>query len=162
MQILASRTTTQNEVMIYFVSPKGEVILSPDNRITDPAKVGRPGWHSFEARTAKEKEDVAARMAAQLWAKKKDMQIQQHVREQKKRNELRASAQLRLAQSKTAFDAECQKAIIRRMDEDDEKFFHLLSDEFDPTKRTSGLEIEWKEAAIGMAARGDKRSGINA
>lgn len=161
VQILASRPAVHDETLIYYVSPSGEIQLAPDNRITDPAKVGRKGWHSFEARTAKEKEDVAARMAEQLWQKKKDMQVQQHMREAHKRNELRASARLRLCNPKSKLDALCNQKIIDRLDEDEQKFFKLLSDEFDPTKRTSGLEIEWKEAAIGFASRGEKRAGLN-
>lgn len=161
MEILASRPATLNEALVYFVSPSGEIQLSPDNRITDPALVGRRGWRSFEAKTAKEKEDVATRMAAQLWERKRSMQVEQHMREQRQRNELRASAQIRLANPKSQFDALCNQKIIERLDEDEQKFFKLLSDEFDPTKRSSGLEIEWKEAAIGFAARGDKRAGLN-
>lgn len=161
MEILASRPGNVDETLVYYVSPRGEIVLAPDNRIKDPALVGKPSWHCFEAVTAKEKESIATRMAAQLWAKKKDMEIARHMREQAKRNELRASAHLRLARSTNKFDAECQKAIIRKMDEDDEKFFRLLAEEFDPTRRTSGLEIEFREAAIGWAARGEKRAGLN-
>ncbi len=146
--------------MVYFVSPSGEIQLSPDNRITDPSRVGRRGWHCFEAKTAREKEDVATRMAAQLWAKKKDMEVSKHMREAAKRNEIRSSARLRLANPKSQLDALCNQKTIQKLDEDEQKFFKLLSEEFDPAKRTSGLEIEWKEQAIGFAARGDKRAGL--
>ena len=47
------------------------------------------------------------------------------------------------------------------MDEDDEQFFKDLAKEFDPTSRTSGLEIERTESPIGWAAqRGEKRQGV--
>lgn len=161
MEILASRPANHNETLLYYVSPSGEIQLAPDNRITNPRKVGRKGWHCFEAKTAKEKEDVAVRMAEQLWKKKRDMEVQQHMREAAKRNELRASARLRLCNPKSKLDELCNQKIIDRLDEDEQKFFKLLSDEFDPSKRTSGLEIEWKEAARGFAARGDKRAGLN-
>lgn len=161
MEILSSRSSTQSEVLTYYVSPSGEIQLAPDSRITNPSQVGRKGWHCFEAKTAKEKEDVATRMAAQLWAKKRDMQVQQHMREASKRNELRASARIRLAKPKSEFDVLCNQRIIDRLDDDEQKFFKLLTDEFDPTKRTSGLEMEWKDAAIGFAARGEKVAGLN-
>lgn len=143
------------------MSPSGEVVLAPDNRCTDPAKVGKKGWFCVEAKSAKDKEFYAAKMAEQLWQKQKDMKIQQHMREASKRNELRASAKIRLAKSHTQVDALCNQKILERLDEDEQKFFKLLSEEFDPTKRTSGLEIEWKEQAIGFAARGEKRAGLN-
>lgn len=162
MEILASRPGQHNEALVYYVSPSGEYQLAPDNRITDPAKVGRKGWHAFEAKTAKEKEYVAAKMAEQLWKKKKDMQISQHIREAAHRNELRSSARIRLAKSSTKLDALCNKKIIDKLDDDEQKLFKLLSEEFDPNRRTSGLEIEWKDAPIGQAARGDKRAGLGA
>jgi len=161
MEILASRPANHNETLTYYVSPSGEIQLAPDNRITDPSRVGRAGWHCFEAKTTKEKEDIAIRMSEQLWKKKRDLEIQQHMREAAQRNELRASARIRLAKSPTKLDALCNQKIIARLDEDEQKFFKLLTDEFDPTKRTSGLEIEWKDAAIGFASRGDKRAGLN-
>src|SRR5512146_234293 len=145
MEILASHSTTTDETLVYYVSPAGEIQLAPDNRAVNPALVGRKGWHVFEAKTAREKEDVATRMAAQLWVKKKDMEVSRHMREQAKRNELRASAKIRLANPKSELDALCNKKIIEKLDEDDQKFFKLLAEEFDPAKRTSGLEIEWKE-----------------
>jgi len=160
MEILASRPGNLNETTVFYVSPAGEVQIAPDNRCTDPARMGKKGWHAVEAKTAKEKEYYAAKMAEQLWLKKKDMKIQQHMREQSRRNELRASAQIRLAKSPSKLDALCNQKIIERMDEDESKFFKLLCEEFDPTKRTSGLEMEFKEATIGFAARGEKRAGL--
>jgi len=162
MEILASRPGNHNETLVYYVSPSGEYQLAPDNRITDPAKVGRKGWHAFEAKTAKEKEYVAAKMAEQLWKKKKDMEVAKHMREAAKRNEIRASARLRLANPKSPLDALCNQKTIEKLDEDEAKFFKFLTEEFDPNKRTSGLEIEWKDAPIGNAARGEKRAGLSA
>lgn len=160
--ISSSHIGSTDETLVYFVSPKGEIVLSPDNRIRKPELLGKRGWHPFEAKTAREKEQVATRMAAQLWRKKKAMEVEKHMREQVKRNELRASARIRLANPRSEFDALCNKRIIEKIDQDERKFFQLLSEEFDPAKRTSGLEMEWKEAAIGFAARGEKRSGLNA
>lgn len=160
MEILASRPKTHNEVLVYYVGPAGEIMLAPDNRVM-PRHLGMKGWHSFEAKTAREKDDIASRMAAQLFAKKRQMKVEQRMREQQHRDILRSSARLRLANPRSQFDAVCNKAILRKMDEDDEQFFKDLAKEFDPTSRTSGLEIERKESPIGWAAqRGEKRQGV--
>jgi hypothetical protein len=159
MEILASRSGNHDETLLYYVSASGEIMLAPDNRVT-PQKLGLVGWHAFSARTAKEKDDVAARMAAQLYDKKKKMKVEQRMREQAKRDGLRACARIRLAKAASALDAECNRAIIRKMDEDDDAFFRELAAEFDPTNRTSGLEIEFKEKPLDRAARGEKRQGI--
>ena len=82
------------------------------------------------------------------------------MREARVRNIERTEAKLRLTRSPSKLDALCNQKIIDRYDEDEQKFFKLLCEEFDPTKRTSGLEIEAKEAPIGWAARGDKRAGL--
>jgi hypothetical protein len=160
VEILASRPKTHNEVLVYYVSPKGEIMLAPDNRVM-PRDLGLKGWHAFEAKTAREKDDVATRMAAQLHARQRQMKVEQRMREQQHRDILRSSARLRLANPRSEFDAVCNKAILRKMDEDDDQFFKDLAKEFDPTNRTSGLEIERKEAPIGWAAqRGEKRQGV--
>jgi hypothetical protein len=161
MEILQGRPKVHNETLVYYVSPKGEIMLAPDNRVM-PEHLGLAGWHSFEAKTAREKEDVAARMASQLYQKKKQMKIEQRIREQQHRDILRSSARLRLANPRSPLDAECNKAILRKMDQDDENFFKELAKEFDPANRTSGLEIEFKEAPTGWAAqRGEKRQGLD-
>jgi len=160
MEVLASRPKVHSETMVYYVSASGEIMLAPDNRVM-PRHLGLKGWHSFEAKTAKEKDDVASRMAAQLYAKKRQMKIEQRIREQQHRDILRSSARLRLANPKSALDAECNKAILRKMDQDDDEFFRDLVKEFDPASRTSGLECEFKESPTGWAAqRGEKRMGV--
>lgn len=161
MHILPSRPTPTNEVLTYWVGPNGEYMLAPDNRITDPSKVGKKGWHSFEAKTAKEKEAVAAKMAEQLWDKKKNMEVQKFMREAEARNMMRNSAKIRQAKSPSRLDFELNQRILDKIEADEDKFYRLLAEEFDPTKRTSGLEMEYKEAAVGFWARGDKAQGLN-
>lgn len=144
------------------MSPSGEIRLSPDNRIRSAEKLGWKGWQCFEANTAREKESVGARMAEQLWQKKRNMKIQQVLREQEKRNELKASARIRLAKSHTQFDTLCNKKILERLEQDEDRLYRELSEEFSNANRTSGLEIEFKEAAMGFyATRGEKQAGIN-
>ena len=160
MQILQGRPQTHDQTLVYYVSPLGEIMLAPDNRVM-PRHLGLKGWHSFEAKTAREKEGVATRMAAQLHAKKRQMKVEQRIREQQHRDILRSSARLRLANPKSALDCECNKAILRKMDQDDEQFFKELTEEFNPANRTSGLEMEFKEAPTGWAAgREEKRQGV--
>lgn len=158
--ILSSHIASTDETLVYFVLPNGEVRLAPDNRIRNPHLLGWAGAHCFEAKTAKEKDDVSRRMAKQLFEKKRTMEVEKHMREQAKRNELRASAKIRLANPRSKFDALCNQKIIEKIEQDEQAFFKLLSEEFDPAKRTSGLEMEWQEAPIGMAARGEKRAGL--
>lgn len=163
-QILQSRSTTADETLAYFVQRyTGEIRLSPDNRITDPAKLGwNPAeWSFYEAKTAREKDSVSGRMAAQLYEKKKSMKVEQHMREQAKRNELRCSARLRLAQAPTKLDAMCNQSIIARIDADESQFFKDLAEEFSSAERTSGLEMEFRDKPTGFwAERGDKQMGI--
>lgn len=163
-QILQSRSTTADETLAYFVNRyTGEIRLSPDNCISDPAKLGwNPSeWGYYEAKTAREKDSVSGRMAAQLYEKKKSMKVEQHMREQRKRNELRCSARLRLAQAPTKLDAMCNQKIIQRIDADESQFFKDLAEEFSSAERTSGLEIEFRARPTGFwAERGDKQMGI--
>lgn len=164
VQILQSRSVTQDETLAYFVNRySGEIRLSPDNRISDPEKLGwnPTEWGFYEANTAREKDAVSGRMAAQLYEKKKSMKVEQHLREQRKRNELRASAQIRLAQAPTKLDAMCNQSIIARIDADETQFFKDLAEEFSSAERTSGLEIEFRAKPTGFwAERGDKQMGI--
>jgi hypothetical protein len=161
MQILQGRPKVHDETLRYYVSSSGEIMLAPDNRVM-PSHLGLKGWHSFEAKTAAEKDSVASRMAAQLHQRKKQMKVEQRMKEQAHRDILRSSARIRLANPKSALDAECNKAILRKMDADDSQFFKDLSAEFDPSNRTSGLEMEFREAPRGWAAeRGEKRQGVS-
>jgi hypothetical protein len=164
-QILQSRSTTTDETMVYFVHRfNGEIRLSPDNRIRDPRKLGwNPAeWGMYEAKTAREKESISGRMAAQLYEKKKSMKVEQHMREQAKRNELRCSARLRLAQSPTQLDAMCNQKIIERIDADETQFFKDLAEEFTSAERTSGLEMEWAPQNTSYwGRRGEKQAGVN-
>ncbi len=160
--ILQGRTTSKDETLVYFVGPSGEIRLAPDNRITKGETIGWNGWHCFEAKTAREKESVAGRMAEQLWAKKKNMEVQRFMREAEARNMMRNSARIRMAKSPSKLDFELNQRILDKVEADEDKFYRLLAEEFDPAKRTSGLEMEYRSAATGYwAERGDKTAGLN-
>lgn len=163
-QILQSRSTTADETLAYFVNKfDGEIRLSPDNRIHDPSKLGwNPAdWGFYEAKTAREKDSVSARMAEQLWNKKRSMKVQQVLREQATRDMMRASARIRLAKSPTKLDAMCNQKILARLEDDETRLYKELTQEFSSAERTSGLEIEFRERPTGFwAERGDKQMGI--
>lgn len=164
MQILSSRSTTADETLSYFVNKfTGEIRLSPDNRITDPRKLGwNPAeWGMYEAKTAREKDAVSARMAEQLWSKKKDMEVSRFIREQETRNMMRNSAKIRQAKSPSKLDYDLNQRVLDKVDADEDKFYRLLCEEFDPAKRTSGLEIEWSSQSTSYwGKRGDKQAGV--
>lgn len=163
-QILQSRSTTADESLCYFVQKfTGEIRLSPDNRITDPRKLGwNPAdWGMYEAKTAREKDAVSARMAEQLWSKKKDMEVSRFMREQETRNMMRNSAKIRQAKSPSKLDYDLNQRVLDKVDADEDKFYRLLCEEFDPSKRTSGLEIEWSSQPTSYwGKRGDKQAGV--
>jgi hypothetical protein len=159
MEILPSRPGNLDETLVYYVGPDGRIMLAPDNKIKNPSKLGLVGWHGFEAKTAHEKDSVSARMAAQLHERKRKTKIEQRMREQFQRDVLRANARIRISKGVSPLDVECNKSILRRMDEDDVKFYKELCEDF-KENRTACLEIERKEAPIGLAARGDKRQGL--
>src|SRR5260370_37214025 len=160
--ILASRSTTHDETLVYFVGPAGEIRLAPDNRMRNGADLGWKGWHCFEAKTAREKESVAGRMAEQVWLKKKNMEVQRLMREAEARNMMRNSAKIRQAKSPSKLDFDLNQRILDKIEADEDKFYRLLAEEFDSTKRTSGLEMEFKSVATGYwAERGDKTAGLN-
>lgn len=163
-QILQSRSTTADETLAYFVNKfTGEIRLSPDNRIVDPSKLGwNPSeWGFYEARTAREKDSVAARMAEQLWSKKKDMEVSRFMREQETRNMMRNSAKIRQAKSPSQLDFLLNQSVLDKIEADEDKFYRLLCEEFDPAKRTSGLEMEWASQSTSYwGQRGDKQAGV--
>jgi hypothetical protein len=162
VQILSSRSTTHDETLVYFVNKfDGEIRLSPDNRIRDPRKLNWEKWSMFEAKTAREKDSVSARMAEQLWRRKKSMEIERLMREQEARNMMRNSAKLRQARSPSKLDYDLNQRVLDKIDADEDKFYRLLCEEFDPSKRTSGLEIEWSSTPTSYwGRRGEKAAGL--
>lgn len=164
MEILQSRSTTQDETLSYFVNKfNGEIRLSPDNRIHDPRKLGwnPKEWGYFEAKTAREKDAVSARMAEQLWTKKRSMKVQQVLREQSARETMKASARLRLVQSPTQLDYLCNQKIIARLEQDEDRLYRELTEEFSNANRTSGLEMEWASSSTSYwGNRGEKQAGV--
>lgn len=159
-QILPSRSVS-NETLTYYVSPSGEYRLAPDSRITDPSKLGMKGWHCFEAKTAKEKDAVALALSRQLYERKKRLDVSRRMREAGVRNMLRANAKIRMAKSPSLRDYKKNQDIIAKMDKDEADLLKILSEEFDPSRRTSGLEMEFSSAPLGRAARYDKRQGLS-
>lgn len=74
---------------------------------------------------------------------------------------LRNSARIRMAKSPSKFDYDLNKKVIDKIEADEDKFYRLLCEEFDPAKRTSGLEMEWaNESTSYWGRRQDKQVGI--
>ena len=159
-----SRSTKDN-VVVYLCSPKGEIELAPDGRLTQTQldKIGYKGWRRCEATGAREIEKISLILARQLWEKKKTMKVQQHLREKAELDQLMVRCKLRLAQSYSKNDAEMNKRILLRAQKNEDALMALIASEFSPGVRTSALQMEIApQSTSPVAGLAQKQEGISA
>jgi len=113
-----------------------------------------PEWRRCEAVGAKEIERVSLIMSRQLEEKKRKMKVQQHLREQQHRDQLKARCRIRIAQAYSGNDVEMNRRLLKRTEEQEDRFMRMIARGFDPANRTSMLEMEHKEDS---RARGVKK-----
>lgn len=158
-----SASSVKDNVVVYLCSPKGEIELAPDGRLTSAQldKIGYRKWRRCEAIGAREIEKVSLILSRQLFEQKKQMKVQQHLREKFQLDQLKIRCQLRLAQGYSKNDQEMNKRILDRAKKSEDTLYRIIASEFDPARRTSGLEMEARTQSTSKVAHiGQKRAGI--
>lgn len=134
------------ETVRYFVSPAGRLVPAPDNQVT-AQQCGFRGWQTCDASGAQEIETVSIRLARQRFEDQKALSAEQHLREKNFRERLKANARIRIAMNYSEKDVEWNRRMLRRMEEQERLMERAILAQFDSTTRTSGLEMEWKDAS---------------
>jgi hypothetical protein len=159
-----SSTTTKDNVFVYWVSPRGEIQPAADTRISEGQLHRWPeyrNWRRCEAVGPREIEKISIIISRQFWEKKKQMKIEQHIREKFKLDQLMFRAKLRIAQGFSKNDKEMNLRILRRAEANEANLLKLICSEFDPTMRTTALEMEVRETSTSVLAHlGKKHEGI--
>lgn len=160
----SASTTVKDNVFVYWVSPKGVIQPAPDTRITE-AQMRRMReyrhWKRCEAHGAREIEKVSLILSRQLFEQKKQMKVQQHLREKFHLDQLKFRCQLRLAQGFSKNDVELNKTILAKAKRSEEVLYRIIASEFDPSQRTSSLQMEARAQSTSKVAHiAQKRTGI--
>ena len=164
ISIRNSAQATSDNVVVYCVSPKGEIELAPDNRLTQTQldKIGYKHWRRCEATGAREIERVSLILSRQLWEQKKKLKVQQHLREKAALDQLVARCRIRRAQGYSKKDVEVNERILRRAQKNEDDLMRLIASEFTPEIRTSALEMEVRPSSTSPLAHvGQKPQGLN-
>ena len=158
-----SSTTMKDNLVVYLCSPKGEIELAPDGRLTRKQldKIGYKGWKRCEAVGAKEIEKVSLILSRQMFEKKKQMKVQQHLREKFALDQLQIRCKLRQAQGYSKNDIEMNAKILQRAQRSEDMLYAAIASEFDPATRTTSLEMEARvQSTSPLAHVGQKVTGI--
>jgi hypothetical protein len=135
----------QEEAVVYWRNRKGELMIAPDIRM--PPFLG---WTRIECRTVAEIEEFSRRFAAQEYRKFRNMKVEEHMRSQKKRDQLKANCRLRLAQGCISpADEAMTRKTLESLERKERIFYRMLADEPDLTR--SSLVIERQEQPTGAA-----------
>lgn len=144
----------QHETVRYFVSSAGRLIPAPDNRVT-AEQCGFRGWQTCDAQGAREIETLSIRFSRQRFEDQKALNAAQQLREKSFRERLKANARIRIAMNYSPADVELNQRMLARMVEQERLQELAILAQFDATSRTSGFEMETKEASPAT-----KREGI--
>lgn len=157
-----SSSASKDNVFCYFVNQRGEIMPAPDSRVT-PRQCGLDEryWRRFEAVGAREIEKVSLVISRQMFEKKKQMKVEQHLRERFAIEQLKFRCKLRQGQQYSKNDAEMNKRILQRAEKAENMLYAVIASEFDPLARNTALSIEVKEQSTSKLAHiGQKRQGI--
>ncbi len=148
-------TISDSQATVWWVNGvSGEIMLAPDSRMP-PFR----GWRAIQTKTVAETEQMSRRMAKQQYDKMRSLRVDEHLRHQKKRDQIKANCRLRLASGCISQEDErLTRMTLASLERKDQLFYQLIANEPDLT-RTS-LVIEQKEAPIGNAAFAGKRRGL--
>lgn len=137
---------------------------APDSRITEGQLQRWPEyrhWRRCEAVGPKEIEKVSVIISRQLWEKKRQMKVEQHMREKFELDQLAVRAKLRIAQGYSKNDEELNRRILKRAEQNEASLMKLICAEFDPTMRTTALDMEVRSQSTSrMAMIGQKAQGV--
>jgi hypothetical protein len=143
---------SDNEAVVYFVDAKGELMLAPDTRM-------RPfrGWRRVECKTRTDIENFSRRMAAQQYQRFRSMKIEEHMRSQRKRDELKANCRLRLAAGCISQEDErLTRQTLHSLERKDAIFYDMLAREPDLTKGALLIE-KYDSGKIEQMGTGKRR-----
>jgi len=154
-QIVAKDST-----VVYFAHCSGKLMMAPDTRVS-PSQCGLgPEWRRCEAVGAREIEKVSLILSRQLWEEKKKRDIQQFFREQECLKQAKVRCKLRIAQSFSPNDKSINRQMLAKLENHESKLISLAVSEFDPTKRTSAMEMEVKpQSTAPTGANIDRKHG---
>lgn len=162
--VRSNSTANKDNVFVYWVSPKGEIQPAADSRISQE-QLNRwkeyRHWRRCEAVGAREIEKISLILSRQLWEKKKAEKVQQHLREKAELDQLAFRCKLRLAQGFSKNDEEMNKKILARAQRSEDALMNLIASEFDPSMRTTALQMEVKPKSTSPVANlGQKQEGL--
>jgi hypothetical protein len=153
-----------DKTFVYWVSPKGEIQPAADSRITEMQLQRWPEyrhWRRFEAVGPKEIEKVSLIISRQMFEKKKNMKVQQHLREKWELDQLAIRAKLRIAQGYSKNDVELNAKILKRAQQAEDSLMRVICSDFDPVTRTTALDMEVREKSTSVLAEvGQKVTGV--
>ncbi len=116
---------SSDQCTVYWENPSGEVMLAPHTRMRP-----FPGWRRVECHTLAETEQFSRRMAAQEYQKFKTLKVEEHLRSQKRRDELKANCRLRLASGCISpEDERMTRETLRSLERKDEAMYALIADQ---------------------------------
>lgn len=159
-----SSSAVSDRTVVYWASPKGELMLAPDTRITEGQMSRFPefkGWRRCEATGPKEIEKVALILARQEFERKKLMKVEQHLRENDWLKQLQVRCKLRRAQGYSQNDVKYNEKIMKRAEQSERRLLNAIASEFDPNHRTTALDMEIRpQSTSKLASIGRKATGI--
>lgn len=158
-----SANATSDRTVVYLCSPKGEIELAPDGRLTRAQldKIGYKSWRRCEATGVREIERLSIILSRQEFERKKQMKVEQHLREKFELDQLKVRCKLRMAQGYSRDDEELNSRILQRANRAEEGLYRVIASEFNPGQRTTALEIEVREQSTSPLAHvGQKATGI--
>lgn len=131
-----------------------DIMIAPDSRMK-PFR----GYERVLTRTVAETEQMSRRMARQQYNRMRSLRVDEHLRHQKRREQIKTNCRLRLASGCiSAEDERLTRMTLASLERKDELFYNLIANEPDLT-RTS-LVIEQKESPTGMAQFSGKKRGL--
>jgi hypothetical protein len=159
-----SSSVTKDSVFVYWVSPKGEIQAAADTRITEAQLRNWPEyrhWRRCEATGPKEIEKISIIISRQMWEKKKQMKVQQHLREKFALDQMAVRCKIRIAQGYSKNDEGLNRKLLARTQANEDALMKLIASEFDPTMRTTALDMEVRSQSTSRLAHvGQKPQGI--
>lgn len=158
-----SASAVKDNRVVYLCSPKGEIELAPDGRLTQDQlnRIGYKKWRRCEAVGSREIEKLSLILARQEFERKRAMKVEQHLREKFFLDQMKVRCRLRMAQGYSKNDAEMNKKILQRAERQENQMYAAIVSEFDPSARTTALEIEVRpQSTSKLAAVGQKRAGV--
>lgn len=163
-----SATTEKDNILAYFACADGTLMLAPDTRVS-PQQCGLDPkrWRRVEAHGAREMEQVSVILARQEFERKRRMKVERALREVEFLRQSRAGARLRASMNYSPNDVRANQLQERRWAIREDHYLNIIASEidpsqgFDPTSRTTMLEVEMApKSTSSLANVNQKPTGI--